>query len=521
MRIAIVTESWLPSTDGVVTRLSATVRQLRQSGHEVLIVAPRGADSDFVGAQVRGVPTLSVPFIYGGKPWGLPLPRAHRYIKEFGADVVHVVNPMLLGMAGVWSARRQQLPLVASYHTDVARYAGFYHLAWLRPLIWWVVRLLHGRATVNLATSESAAAQLTDRGIPRVQLWRRGVDLDLFDPARRNGSADAARAAGRMRALYVGRIAGEKGLDRLAPLVTLGGDTDLVLVGDGPGRAELARRFAGAPVQFAGTLHGTELAAAYADADVFVFPSTTETLGLVLLEALASGVPVLAADTPASREIAGACPAFRLFPPDRPDLVPGLVKELLDVAPRQELATLARAEAQRWGWRAATEQLLGYYESARATGAVPTPPHRRLQQIAVFASVGLSNAIVDLGVFNLILLVAPSRAPVRLAAYNTIAVVAAIVNSYVWNSRLTFRGRTAQRGGALWRQRLLYAVQGVINILLNDVIVGFASGILDTTDLSTPVANNLAKVFAMGSSSFLSFLIMHFLVFRTADGAAP
>ncbi len=521
MRIAFVTESWLPSTDGVVTRLSATVRELRRCGHDVLIIAPRGAGSSYAGAEVRGVPTISVPFIYGGKPWGLPLPRVGRYIREFRADLVHVVNPMLLGMAGVRAAHRQQIPLVASYHTDVARYAGFYHLGWLRTLIWWVVRLLHGRAAVNLVTSAATGAELRSRGIPRVRLWRRGVDLTLFDPARRTRPPGDAASQERITALYVGRLAGEKGVDRLMPLAAPDGGTDLVLVGDGPGRAELARRFGAAPVTFTGTLHGEDLAAAYANADVFVFPSTTETLGLVLLEALASGLPVLAADTPASREIAGGCPACRLFSPDRPDCIPGLVKDLLGAAPRDVLAGWARQEAERWSWQAATEELLGYYGEAVASGHIPAAPRRHWRRIAVFLAVGTSNAFVDLGVFNLILLAAPSRSPVRLAAYNTIAIVAAMANSYLWNSRLTFRDRHARRGRGLWRQRVLFGVQAVVNIVINDVVLGVVAELLNMTGLLPPrLAGNAAKVVAMGSSSLISYLIMHFLVFRSANDPA-
>ncbi|MBO0827022.1 MAG: glycosyltransferase family 1 protein [Streptosporangiales bacterium] len=367
VRIAFVTESWHPSTDGVVTRLSATVRELHRRGHDVLVIAPRGDAGDFAGAEVREVPTFRIGFVYGGRPWGLPLPRVARFLRDFRPDLVHVVNPVLLGIAGVWAAQRAGIPLVASYHTDVARYAGFYHLSNLQPLIRRVVGALHRRAVINLATSSQRCAELRAVGAPDVRLWRRGVDLDLFNPRHRTRPSHDNGARRRVNALYVGRLGQEKSIHRLAPLVEPTGRVDLTLVGDGPDRERLSERFASAPVTFAGTLHGAALAETYANADLFVFPSTTETLGLVLLEALASGVPVVTADTPASREMTGDCPACRLFPPDRPDRLTAAVDDLLASASPGQLAAAARAEAERWSWRAATDELLAHYADACAT----------------------------------------------------------------------------------------------------------------------------------------------------------
>lgn len=379
MRVAFVTETWQPSTDGVVTRLSATVRELRRQGHQVLVIAPSGSGPEHTGTTVRTVPTVGFRFVYGGRRWGLPLPRVAHYVREFRPDVVHVVNPMLLGIAGVWAARRYGIPLVASHHTDVPRYAKFYRLGWLQPLITWLVGMLHRQATVNLVTSTQRCAELRSTGAPEVRLWRRGVQLDLFHPAHRTRPTTPG-APTRINALYVGRLAKEKDIQRLAPLVQPGGRIDLSLVGDGPDRERLARLFATAPVTFTGTLTGAALARAYADADVFVFPSTTETLGLVLLEALASGVPVVAFDTPASREIVGSCAASRLVPQDEPHRIADLVAELLATRPA-ELGAAARQEAQQWSWQAATADLLTHYDHACATARTslrmsPVAPHR-------------------------------------------------------------------------------------------------------------------------------------------------
>lgn len=378
MRIAIVTETWRPFTDGVVTRLVATVQELRRQRHDVLVIAPRGGETDFDGATVRGVPTFSVPFIYGGRPWGLPVPRVGSYLREFRPDVVHVVNPIMLGVAGVVAAVCQGVPLVTSYHTNVSKYASYYHLGWMRPVIRFVEWLLHRRASVRLATSAAMCAELRDRGFSRVRLWRRGVDLKLFNPGRRSiplgrgpGDLDGVNgypvANAPVTALYVGRLAEEKDLHRLEPLAVSEEEIHLKLVGDGPARRHLRQRFAASSVSFTGVLHGDDLADAYAAADVFVFPSTTETLGLVLLEALASGLPVIAPDTPVSREILGDCPACRFFPVNDPGNISTLIKELLDGASRSELAQAARREVENWSWEEATSQLLGYYEEARSS----------------------------------------------------------------------------------------------------------------------------------------------------------
>ncbi|MGH9063608.1 MAG: glycosyltransferase family 4 protein [Acidimicrobiales bacterium] len=367
MRIAIVTEVWRPSINGVVTRLAATVRELRRLDHDVLIVAPRGGEEDFEGARVRDVPTFSVPFIYGGKPWGWPSLRVDRYLAEFRPDVVHVVNPIFLGAAGVAAAWRQRLPLVASYHTDVPRYASYYHLGWASRQIWWTVRTLHNRAQVNLATSATSLDVLRAHGIRAPRLWGRGVDAELFHPRRRPGfRAQITRDPASVVALYVGRLGPEKGLHRLLPLARSAG-VHLVLVGEGPEEGRLRALLGGPAVTFTGPLSGDDLAAAYAAADVFVFPSTTETLGLVILEAMAAGVPVVAAETPASRELLSTCPATRLFPAECPELVPKLVEELLlDPTGRAGRAEALRARIIPYTWLSATEELLGHYRAGMA-----------------------------------------------------------------------------------------------------------------------------------------------------------
>ncbi|HWD06299.1 MAG TPA: glycosyltransferase family 1 protein [Amycolatopsis sp.] len=346
-----------------MTRMLATIGELLAREHDVLVIAPDGETTEFDGVTVRAVPTVGAKFLYGGKRWGLPMPRVDRFLGEFEPDIVHLVNPVFLGAAGLFAARKQARPIVASYHTDIARYAHHYRLGFIVPLIWRQLRALHGRAHLNLATSTAAIADLAAHRITDVRLWPRGVDLRRFYPRLKR------RPPGRPVALYVGRLATEKGLHRLAPLATPSGGFRLVLVGDGPARAHLERTMPSGTV-FTGMLHGDALAQAYRNADLFVFPSTTDTLGLVLLEALASGLPVLAAESPAARATLGGTTAAQFFPVHRPGDLSAQARALLSGDHRAE----ARRFAEQSGWERATDRLLALYtETLTMQASSPRP----------------------------------------------------------------------------------------------------------------------------------------------------
>ena len=372
MRIAIVTETWLPAINGVVTRLVATVRELLAQGHAVMVVCPtivETPDCDSPpGATIRHVPSVGLPFIYGGQPWGLPLPRVVRHLDGFRPDLVHAVCPFLLGWAGVLHARSRGLPLVCSYHTHIARYAHFYKMGFAERPVWAVVRKAHQQAHVNLAASEASRSELEAQGVPGVGVWRGGVDLDLFHPGRASAAMRERLTGGhpeRRLCLYVGRLAAEKGIEALLPLASAGGVGHVALVGHGPARHELAQAFAGSQTTLAGPMAGAELAAAYASADVFVFPSVTDTLGLVLLEAMASGLPVVAARTPAAEHLIAQAPGGSMFDLSQPaTLIRAVDRWLSTSVNRHRLAEDARGLLVTW--RQCTDELLAHYERAIA-----------------------------------------------------------------------------------------------------------------------------------------------------------
>jgi glycosyltransferase involved in cell wall biosynthesis len=236
----------------------------------------------------------------------------------------------------------------------------------LEPLLWELLKAAHNQAQLNLCTSTAMVDELSDKGIQHTALWQRGVDTELFRP-------EMACAAMRERLhgqhddtghllLYIGRLSAEKQIERIRPVLEAMPETRLALVGDGPHRQQLERVFQGTPTTFVGYLAGADLAAAYASGDAFLFPSSTETLGLVLLESMAAGCPVVGAERGGIPDIVTDGINGCLYDPDNGDSLIEAVRRLLgDPAQRSTLRLAARQEAERWGWSGATEQLRGYY----------------------------------------------------------------------------------------------------------------------------------------------------------------
>ncbi|TCJ16744.1 glycosyltransferase family 1 protein [Rubrobacter taiwanensis] len=372
MRVAFFTETFLPKVDGVVTRLRHTLEHLSQMGDEALVVAPKypeGGPGSYAGARIHRV--ASVPFPPYPEVRIAPAnPAVGRALRRFDPDLIHAVHPFVLGMSAPYYARRLGVPLVASYHAHVAAYARFYGLGFLHEAARWYTRAIHNRARLNLCTSEATMRYLLAEGVERVHFWPQGVDAGFFRPDRASKEWRLRLSGGNLESrllLFVGRLAPEKGIERLKAVLREVPGTRLAVVGDGPARRDLEREFAGSPVVFTGMLHGEDLAAAYASADIFVFPSTTETLGLVMLEALASGLPVVAADAGATREVVedGACGL--LYDPDSDGALVRTVGRLVkDDVLRRRMGREARATAERRSWQNATEALRGFYELARS-----------------------------------------------------------------------------------------------------------------------------------------------------------
>lgn len=305
MHIAFVTETWPPQINGVALTVYALAQGMIARGHRVEVVRP-GTEAYEHGMEMvpaRAIRMPRYPGLHVGLPQALNLYTRWR---ARGPDVVYIASEGPLGASAMRAARLLGIPVITGFHTRFDDYAAHYGVGWLNPLVRaWLLRF-HRRAMVTLVPTRELVEELRSDGVAHVQRLRRGVDAALFDPARRDMSLRASWGAAKDAPvmLCVGRVAAEKNLglaiQAFRILQARRPSARLVIVGDGPQRPALAA--ASPDVHFVGARHGVELAAHYASADVFLFPSLTETFGNVVLEAMASGLPLVAFDRAAAQE---------------------------------------------------------------------------------------------------------------------------------------------------------------------------------------------------------------------------
>ncbi len=366
MRIALFTETFLPKVDGIVTRLSHTIDHLQRNGDSVMVIAPEGGITEYKGAKVYGVTGFPLP-LYPELKMALPRPAIGYELEKFQPHVIHVVNPAVLGLAGIFHSKIHNIPLVASYHTHLPQYLHHYGLGMLEGFLWELLKAGHNQAALNLCTSTVMMEELTTHGIERVNLWQRGVDTELFHPDLASEEMRSRLSQNHPEShllLYVGRLGAEKEIERIKPILEAIPAARLALVGDGPHRQALEKHFAGTNTNFVGYLTGRDLGSAFASADAFIFPSRTETLGLVLLEAMAAGCPVVAARSGGIPDIVTDGVNGYLFEPeaDIQSAITATVRLLEQKQEREIIRKNARQEAERWGWASATRQLQDYYQ---------------------------------------------------------------------------------------------------------------------------------------------------------------
>jgi glycosyltransferase involved in cell wall biosynthesis len=373
MRVAIIAEVFLPKIDGVVNRTLNLIDQLRQAGDELLIVCPDAPGCNNCQAPVVSFPSFPFP-MYPEYRVGLPDKQLISAVKSFAPDVIHYLNPFAFGFRCHDALRKAglQTPCVFSFHTlygeFVKRYKG------LKPLsafLWWLTKEYHNRADVNLTVSSAMQAELERRGFVRTELWPPAVDSEIFRPDRASDSMRrrlTGEHAKKHVLLTVSRLAPEKNVAFLADVLERLPDACLAIVGDGPDRPALERRFAGTPTRFLGYLKGVELAEAYASADAFLYASETETMGNVILEAMACGKAVIAPD-------AGGIPsivthernALLYRPRDLADAVATTRRALEDLELRELLGAAARDHIEKRGWHESVDRVREMYADAIRT----------------------------------------------------------------------------------------------------------------------------------------------------------
>ena len=271
MRIALVTDAWFPQVNGVVTTLNNVKAELERDGHELLVINP----SRFRTMRCPRYPEIRLSL--------LPGRRVRRMLLDFRPQAIHIATEGPLGLAARRHCRRRGWPFTTSYHTQFAHYLRIY-FGVPRGCTYAAGRWFHSAAQRTLVPTPSVGRELESRGFRNLVIWTRGVNTDLFKPRGKTLFVDR-----RPIFLYVGRVAHEKNIEAFLRLDLPGSK---IVVGDGPAATELIRSFPN--VRFVGRRHGVDLAAHIAAADVFVFPSRTDTFGVVMLEAMACGLPIAA-----------------------------------------------------------------------------------------------------------------------------------------------------------------------------------------------------------------------------------
>jgi glycosyltransferase involved in cell wall biosynthesis len=388
LRVLYCTDTYPPQVNGVSVVTALSVDGLRARGWECVVVAPRYPDVLAHGPRHRrpsddtmvDVPSVAFPPYPDIRLAAPAYARVARVIRDFQPDIVHSATEFTLGRVGQIAAKRAGAVRLSSYHTDFSRYTEAYGMPWLREPVRRYIKRFHARSARVFTPSAPARADLLALGLRDVQVWGRGVDLASFGPSRRSQPLRAAYGIDdAVVFLHVGRLAAEKGVDKIvrafnrARALLPAGAARLVIAGSGPEEASL-RALAGPDVLFLGILDRQRaLPRLYASADAFLFSSITETLGLVVLEAMASGLPVIA--TPAG----GVADHLRddhngiAYPPFDIDVMASAIVELtLHDDRRRRLADGARRTALALDWQAELDRLDESYRAVLARGAQAT-----------------------------------------------------------------------------------------------------------------------------------------------------
>ncbi|MGJ3241068.1 MAG: glycosyltransferase family 4 protein [Anaerolineae bacterium] len=306
MKVALFTETFLPKMDGIVRVVCLLVDHLRAQGIEVLIISPNLAQNEeplteYNGCRVVTLEGVSLPWYPEAKFTG-PSLTVYRELQAFQPDIAHFFHPVTVGIPGLAMAKALDIPTLISFHLDFARLArhmnyGPINLGFMEGIADFMTRVIFNWGDYTLAPSKQIQQDMIQLGIKDVGLWKRGVDAERFHPNYYDEATRHRLSAGATDApllLYVGRLSREKQIQDLRPLMDAMPHARLAIVGDGPYRDELETIFAGTNTVFTGYMKGETLSKAYASSDIFVFPSAMETFGLVVVEAMAAGLPVVA-----------------------------------------------------------------------------------------------------------------------------------------------------------------------------------------------------------------------------------
>ena len=368
LRVAVVTESFLPQVNGVTNSVLRVLETLAAKGHDALVIAPDSAEAPttYAGFRVKRVPSLAVK---GLLPVGFPQRFMEPLIEGFNPDVIHLASPFFLGKYATRIAQRLNIPTLSIYQTDVAGFARHYGLSIAHSQLTNWVANIHKQTDRTLAPSTWSCEQLKSSGVDNVSLWQRGVDSVKFNPAKRSPElreSFTAQSQNKIIVGYVGRLANEKRIENLAPLHDRN-DVQLVIVGDGPARQKLERALPRA--LFVGYQSGEDLAAHYASFDIFVHTGKHETFCQSIQESLASGVPVIAPQSGGPLDLVQhGRTGFLLDTSNASDLIAAF--ELLsDAHTRLLMGITARESVTHRTWEKVNSELINHYRELSAVTA--------------------------------------------------------------------------------------------------------------------------------------------------------
>ncbi len=364
MRVAIVTESFLPHINGVTNSVLRVLEFLESQGHQAMVIAPQseGGPSEYHGARIKRVTAVPLNSILPiGLPVAVPSRKLEFLIDGFAPDILHLASPFALGGYAARIARRLGLPSLSIYQTDLAGFARHYGLNIAHNSPRKIVGKIHTSTDRTLAPSTAACGDLRDQGVPNVHLWRRGVNTSLFHPSKR----DELRrhlwgAPNRLVVGFVGRLANEK---RIADLAALDRDprVQLVIVGEGPAREKLQRELPQAI--FTGFKSGEDLAAAYASFDLFIHPGPNETFCQAVQEALSSGTPCIVPLTGGPADLVTTGATGYIIDTSDEEALRSSVEHFISRSDRAEMSLFARDSVETRTWSAINHQLIGHYKA--------------------------------------------------------------------------------------------------------------------------------------------------------------
>lgn len=364
LRIAVVTEAFLPQVNGVTNSVLRLLEYCRSQGHEVLVIAPEsaGAPKSYAGYKIKHVPSISMKNLI---PMALPQKSLEPLLEGFAPDVIHLASPIFLGHYVTKIARKMGIPTVSVYQTDIAGFARHYKLTIAHSTLKrWVARI-HSSSDLTLAPSKWACRDLTESGVANVKLWKRGVDLERFQPTRRDEALrNDLTDGGRKKIIgYVGRLANEKRIDDLEILDSQE-NIQLVIVGDGPAVDKFKRVLPNAI--FVGYQSGLELARYVASFDIFVHTGKHETFCQGIQEALASGVPVIGPNTGGPVDLIQHGLTGLLIDTSDPSELLAACDYLISDSKMLQMSMRARASVDHRSWDYINSQLMNHYQETIA-----------------------------------------------------------------------------------------------------------------------------------------------------------